>query len=191
MWKAHIHERLKVFAWRVLADTLPSKDLLSVRLGLSDVPCATCGANVESRFHILKECPRSKAITFSNKWGARIEGWPRENTKEIIDIFLNPPRAIWDSFSEKENFTTFALSIFYNCWQFQNDRIFTQKSSILTATSHLDRMVTEFTNFLNFNPTFNVEEEEKWSPPATSMWKVNCDASYKDGSAALGMVIRD
>lgn len=118
------------------------------------------------------------------------DGQGKTPRKSLI-YSLTPPRAIWDSFSEKENFTTFALSIFYNCWQFQNDRIFTQKSSILTATSHLDRMVTEFTNFLNFNPTFNVEEEEKWSPPATSMWKVNCDASYKDGSAALGMVIRD
>lgn len=103
LWKAHIQERLKVFTWRVLADTLPFKDLLSARLRLGDASCIVCGANVESTFHILKEFPESKAIVFSSKWGAKIDGWPRDNTGDLIELCLNPPRSIWDGFLAKEN----------------------------------------------------------------------------------------
>lgn len=52
-------------------------------------------------------------------------------------------------------------------------------------------MAADFTRTLSFSPTFDSAAKEKWSPPCFGMWKVNCDASYKDGVAALGMVIRD
>lgn len=88
--KAHIHERLKVFAWRALANVLPSKEILSERIRFGNPSCDVCGANVELIFHILKECPRSRAIAFSNKQGAMIDGWPGGTTKELIDVCLNP-----------------------------------------------------------------------------------------------------
>lgn len=52
-------------------------------------------------------------------------------------------------------------------------------------------MAADFTRTLSFSPTFDSAAKEKWSPPCFGMWKVNWDASYKDGVAALGMVIRD
>lgn len=52
-------------------------------------------------------------------------------------------------------------------------------------------MVADFTNSLRFNLSFDLKNEERWIPLCIGTWKVNCDASYKDGHAALEMVIKD
>lgn len=143
---------------------LPSKELISARLELGDFSCATCGANVESTFHIIKECPGSKAIAFCSKWGAKFEGWPGKNSKDLIQLCLDPPKSIWEGFIDKDKFTIFALSFLYSCWQFRNDKVFSGKSSIYIVATHFDRVVADFTSILNYSSTFEVEDEEKWSP---------------------------
>lgn len=55
-------------------NALLTKEILSVKLGLSDSSCSVCGANVEYVFHLLKECTGSRAIAFRNSRGAMIYG---------------------------------------------------------------------------------------------------------------------
>lgn len=76
LWKAHIHERLKIFIWRVLTNVLPSKEVLSERL--------------ELRYHILKVWPGARAIAYSSNWGARIDEWPGDNIHDLISVCLTP-----------------------------------------------------------------------------------------------------
>lgn len=98
LWKARVHERLKVFGWRALANVLPTKEVLSMRMDIGDSTCNACGATVESTFHIFKDCPASRAITFSSMRGAKIDGWPGENLKYLISFYLNPPHFLWEGF---------------------------------------------------------------------------------------------
>lgn len=63
-------------------------------------------------------------------------------------------------------------------------------STILAATQ-MDRMVIDFSRILKFSPTFDSDAEEKWTSPSIGEWKVNCDASFTNGVAALGLVIRN
>lgn len=98
LWKARVHERLKVFGWRALANVLPTKEVLSMRMDIGDSTCNACGAIVESTFHIFKDCPASRAITFSSLRGAKIDGWPGENLKYLISFYLNPPHFLWEGF---------------------------------------------------------------------------------------------
>lgn len=58
----------------MLVNALLTKEILSVKLGLSDSSCSVCGANVEYVFHLLKECTGSRAIAFRNSRGAMIYG---------------------------------------------------------------------------------------------------------------------
>lgn len=37
----------------------------------------------------------------------------------------------------------------------------------------------------------DLSPDERWSPPSIGEWKINCNASFKNGRAALGLVVRD
>lgn len=73
LWKSKVHERLKIFGWKVLANALPTRELLGRRLGLIDTSCLVCGNEMESSFHLFKECPRVRVIAFASRWGGRID----------------------------------------------------------------------------------------------------------------------
>lgn len=65
LWKMDIHERLKVFLWRVAAEALPSKDQVAKRLAGIEQDCSLCGQANETLFHLFKECHGSKAFAFA------------------------------------------------------------------------------------------------------------------------------
>lgn len=71
LWKLDLHDRLKMFLWRLKAEVLPSKELISGRVGSGDRSCAICGADVETYFQLFKECHGIRAIAFASTWGCR------------------------------------------------------------------------------------------------------------------------
>lgn len=55
----------------------------------------------------------------------------------------------------------------------------------------MDRLVDEFANSLNYCSSFDHFLEEQWTIPLVGELKINCDASFKDEMATLGVVVRD
>lgn len=50
IWNSNLHERLKVFLWRLASDILPLNTILNNRLGGGDVNCRLCGQGTEEFF---------------------------------------------------------------------------------------------------------------------------------------------
>lgn len=67
LWKSNVHEQLKIFGWRLLANALPTRDILARRIGIIDTCCLICGNNYESTFHLFKECVGIRAIAFASR----------------------------------------------------------------------------------------------------------------------------
>ncbi|KAF3449871.1 hypothetical protein FNV43_RR05950 [Rhamnella rubrinervis] len=73
IWKANLHERLKLHCWRMLANTLPTRDVVVTRTWKGDNTCQFCGAEVESSLHIFKKCQLRRILAFGSRWGCRID----------------------------------------------------------------------------------------------------------------------
>lgn len=117
--------------------------------------------------------------------------WPGGNIHELIANCLDPPSFLYEGFLDRNTFTIFAFSLFYECWNFRNDRLFDSKMSIQLAAAQMDRMTTESWNILKFNLTIEPGIEESWIPPPLGEWKVNYDTAFKEGTAVLEVVVRD
>lgn len=135
-----------------------------MRMDSGDSTSNAYGAMVESAFHIFKECPASRATAFSSMRGAKLDRWPGENIKDLISFCLDPSRYLWEGILDKEAFIVFALSFFYMCWKYRNDKIFTGKLSINMVAAHLDQMDQDMNYMLNFNPSFEETMDGRWEP---------------------------
>lgn len=74
---------------------------------------------------------------------------------------------------------------------FKNDRIFLGNLSNPFVASLVDSMFSDFLWVLKFSPSFDSIVEEMWTPPSIMAWKINCDATFKNGMATLGVVLKD
>ena len=64
-----IHDRHKMFLWRLAANCLPTKENISRFVNSLDTSCSLCGLESESVIHLFSLCPVTKAIWFGSKWG--------------------------------------------------------------------------------------------------------------------------
>lgn len=60
LWKLKIHDRMKLFLWRVMADAIPTRARM------------VCG-DEETLLHLFKECQGARTIAFASVWGFRLE----------------------------------------------------------------------------------------------------------------------
>ncbi|KAJ8450950.1 hypothetical protein Cgig2_032575 [Carnegiea gigantea] len=62
LWELDILPRVKIFAWRVCRDVLPTRCNLARRMAAVGMNCAIYGAMEESDIHILLECPFAQLV---------------------------------------------------------------------------------------------------------------------------------
>ena len=62
LWKSKIHERLKIFLWRLGSNTLPTLTNLASRFGMESVLCPLCHLEDESYSHLFPNCNKVKPI---------------------------------------------------------------------------------------------------------------------------------
>lgn len=67
VWSSKIHEKVKKKnLWRLLANVLPTQDILNRRFQVGDVGCEICGDERESMLHLVKDCPGFRALAFTS-----------------------------------------------------------------------------------------------------------------------------
>lgn len=129
IWTANLHERLKVFLWRLAAD-VPLKDTLYERTGKGDPSCTLCGFNKETSSHLFLECPAARAVAFSSKWGLKLDSVATSNSQDLGRWCVCPSTLLSSKLGGKD-FTSLLLANFlYAVWELCNDKLFENKSSI-------------------------------------------------------------
>lgn len=91
LWSSKMHERLKFFLWRLLADVIPTREVLNKRLDIGDISCPICGTDYESAIHLFKYCTGIRALAFASNWGSIIDLWRVSSVEDLVGICLNPP----------------------------------------------------------------------------------------------------
>lgn len=73
LWNSNMHERLKMFLWRLKTEVIPMRENIFARTQVGDKNCPVCGIETETTFHLFFECPGIKSLSFGSKWGVSIE----------------------------------------------------------------------------------------------------------------------
>ena len=94
IWKIRGPERIKMFLWRVAANTLPTRKNLISRMDITEPWCVLCNQDVESTSHLFFKCPATKALWFAACWGFRSEEVQSAQPCDIIKLVLEPPETI-------------------------------------------------------------------------------------------------
>lgn len=186
LWSLKIHARLRVFLWRVLAGVIPPRD----------IACPICNAEVETLFHLFKECQGVKAIAFASAWGFRIEGWEVENIVDIISHCIHPRFSSVGIFG-KDWHSVFFSSLLYCCWLYRNKVVHEKDPALHGMVVMFNRIVSEDlgnsgeVELLKEAEGAKLGNEGLWTVPPAGWLKANTDAAFKNGKAGLGLVIRD
>lgn len=83
--------RLKIHLWRIAANCLPTKELLSKYVNLGDTSCSLCKADVESCLHLFALCTFIKAIWYNSQWGLTMDNMGLTSPPHLIQLLISPP----------------------------------------------------------------------------------------------------
>lgn len=89
IWKSKIHERLKLFLWRLASNILLVNVVLVSRMGKGEVNCSLCGQSPEEVMHLFRECSISRSFAFASKWSLRLDAIPRASPKDFVQNILH------------------------------------------------------------------------------------------------------
>lgn len=191
LWKLKIHERLKLFLWRVKSNVIPTREVIANRLGLQDRSCSLCEVEVESALHISKECHCIRSLAFASKWGCRIDSWEISCIENLVDFCINPKPDACLKNMDKKTITIFLSTLLYFSWKFRNERIFSGHVPKQDLVFRFNRLVDEFLSTEEVSNDRSVMFEERWIAPPEGWWKINTDAAFFNGQAGIAFIVRD
>lgn len=166
LWKGPLHERLKVFCWRLASDALPTKSILQQRMGIKEATCWLCGQQDESSLHLFKNCSFTCAVAFAGKWGIRLDGFNCELVKDLICWCLGGGRnADFDTL--KDTKTLIFASLFYVIWNARNGKLFDKNYDVALVVKLWERMVDDFAgeSHIISQESRTLKTKDRWKPP--------------------------
>ncbi|KAF4371255.1 hypothetical protein F8388_020982 [Cannabis sativa] len=111
LWKSHIHERLKIFLWRLGQNALPFGCKVAAIFGSNVGPCMLCGLEeMDVVSHFVSGCNITRAVWFSSQWGVRVERCNLTNGRDVLAWFVNPSSLTIDS-SGCEDFLLYGILV--------------------------------------------------------------------------------
>lgn len=149
-----------------MAGVIPTRELLTKRLGGGDIGCVLCGAEVETIMHLFKDCHCIRAMAFGSNWGCNLNFWSPSNIEEWILCGLDRRSSGGTERRGSWNPGVFFGSLLYSLWKFRNDSIFTFSSSLKKAIFGFNLLVDEFQAFEDSGGHNNTLP----SPRPASLW---------------------
>nr|XP_048325739.1 uncharacterized protein LOC125421294 [Ziziphus jujuba var. spinosa] len=189
LWNIKMHERLKMFLWRVLSNVIPTRDLIFTRIGKGDRNCVWCEDKEETLLHIFKDCHFIRRLAFASNWGCRLENWNVSNTKELVEMCINPITAGGCQGKDKRSISIFLTTLLYFTWLCRNEKVFSDSFPSQDMLQRFNTLVDEFESVEEL--IHNCSSKERWSPPTKGWWKINSDAAFNNDQAGIAFVARD
>lgn len=186
LWKLDIPPKVRVFWWRVLHNSLPSKSELKRRHVTAESYCETCGDPDETLYHVFFQCPLAKRFWAEVKslLGVAVPNLPPWSwASEILKVGKGPPNAM-------ATVTCGAWAL----WTRRNGRRHGRKTWEPGATARYISKLMEDLSSLK-QPSSHVKQKvlARWEKPEMGWAKVNTDAGFDHSncSGSSGVVIRD
>ena len=123
LWKLKIHDRQKMFIWRIASGILPTKQNLVQKLGFGDSKCHLCQIEDESLEHLFFKCSLSGAIWFGACEAIQSDLISPSICQDFIKFICDPPlptsTPLRGNMSSINTSIMFALTLDY-IWSFRN-----------------------------------------------------------------------
>nr|XP_023894550.1 uncharacterized protein LOC112006505 [Quercus suber] len=117
LWESKLHERLKMFLWRLANGELPLKTRLANSIRCEDLSCVLCGEAEESELHVFRDCIAIRMLWFASEIGLRWDHFEANSAVELVQMILNPPEELITEGLNQNKFTLMAAVICYETWR--------------------------------------------------------------------------
>ena len=104
IWRSKIHEHFKLHLWRIAANVLPTKEVISVCNGNIDGSCPMCNSALETSLHLFTVCLFTKSLWFQSHWGVRIDLLALGSTSDFVNFLLSPLFWLINVRAKRKNF---------------------------------------------------------------------------------------
>ncbi|KAL0439338.1 UNVERIFIED_CONTAM: putative ribonuclease H protein [Sesamum latifolium] len=191
IWSLDLHNRLKIFIWRLLFDVLPTKGKLGQFLQIPNTECSLCDWQVENAHHLFLCCPFAERIWILSKWQVRLHLLSHLTLREWFLAISNPNSSSFpDQSTQKEFITTWAITL-ERIWKARNDKVHGNDQQTLEAiAAGILKSSNEYWKVRNAR-LVQTKTNEEWSPPPTGWLKANTDITLKEEKCFAGIIVRD
>jgi ribonuclease HI len=201
VWKAHVPNKIRVFAWKVATSTLAVKSELHRRINTIEPVCTICGREDEDAHHALVRCTMARALREEMRkvWTLPSEETFQASGTEWLLSLLNGMHG------DMRSRTLFLL---WRVWHHRNNIVHGDgKASIAASATFIANYLTSFSTVTtaNFDPKgkeivsseLHMHEGStgltSWTAPEEGHFKANVDAGWdpRTRTAGIGVIIRD
>ncbi|KAG8383539.1 hypothetical protein BUALT_Bualt04G0024000 [Buddleja alternifolia] len=192
IWAAHLHERHKLFAWKVACNILLIRHRLMHILNVEHPRCPFCDDHVETLEHIFINCPFAKRVWWLSKWGFKTDNFHDFSIHQWL-VFIFEKKWCID-ITRAEEFLISAICIMDSLWKARNlifhnhPRPIESKIAALADKVALEHSEAQAIVSLRAR---HVCCSADWSPLAPGSFKINTDVAFVEGRGACSMLIRN
>lgn len=177
--------------WRILTDSLPTKEKLARVFNTEDAVCPLCSLGRENPLHLFKDCILVRMIYFGSKWALQVDQCNGGTFKVFLLWILNQVQAL-----EKDDLICFSACVFDIIWRARNNLVFKNgKIDPIQLRKDCHNAYLEMSLLRNrVEPpgTFmELSDGPLWSPRETGVMKVSTDASFVESKCGLAGIFRD
>ena len=192
LWSLKAPERLKMFLWRLCVNALPTRDNLFKRMNSVDTSYVLCNESEENPCHLFLHCPIAKALWFAACWGFKAEEVVVVSTEDIVNMVLNPPNVLCNSWEQWKVSLTMASTL-EEIWYLRNSVLHSKSPLELhVSIQWIQRRCQEYMVTCPLSPSQPVPHDPtRWAPPPPGCIKLNVDAALLSSKAAVAVVARE
>lgn len=206
IWKAKVPSKVRVFAWKIVRNGLPTRANKKHRHLDQECCCQLCGCPEEDCFHAVIACPHARALrTELRKW---LVLPAEEHIQHSGPDWL---LMILDRYDDHTN-SNF-LMLIWRCWMVGNGVLKAGEGiSIAGSVAFLTRYAAElcqirqqgvsaddrgkqkiFPDIVPPCASMKDNSDRRWVPPNVQAIKINVDGAFitDSGKASVGVIARD
>ncbi|CAI9761215.1 unnamed protein product [Fraxinus pennsylvanica] len=183
IWKMQIPHKIRVFAWRVCHNGLPTLRNLLARKVIEDAVCKFCNKEEEDINHALLYCSRIEPV-LATKLSFLNTTSERRDIAHMVNLVIsrNIPGELEELFL-----------CLWGMWYSRNQFIFEQK--IFSPQMAIDHALTIAGEYIcaHKQRQQGTHRREGWSAPPEGVLKLNVDGALFEDQCryGIGMVLRD
>lgn len=173
VWRLNVAPKIRVFAWRLFYDILPSRvNLISRHVDVEPF-CPRCGSEIETMEHALRDCQ-----------------WVHDFWELVpaLGVAAASEESLYDwvyriATSFRHDLQSLFLTYLWNLWFARNNLIFQNKvltqDQVLSSSQRLSEIFME----INARKLKGMSRsgEAKWAPSEGEAFKLNTDAGFRCG----------
>jgi len=185
VWKIRVPPKVRVFWWRILHNSLPSKAELKRRHVEKESHCEVCGDPDETLYHIIFSC------TVARKFWGEVK-----NLQGVVIPSVHPCSWATDILQSEVCSASLAALIICGAWVLwtgRNGRRHGRKAWAPEASArYIASLLQELAALKMPTQPDRARTSVQWQRPALDWAKVNTDAGFsEDHNSRAGIVIRD